>query len=196
LGTQASANDLPTSASFARDAATGADSVSASSSAQSESLSDEKERVESQAEVTPDYVEQPRAVEEPRNDHPQLERHQAAKSEGLSDIAPTSGPLVGSAPQIAPAAVDQAATPAPHVKLEWPSDLVQVETDPEKVRESSSYIEVEAQPRERRERPAPITLSDEPLVQVETRPRSAIPGDAMAEAPRQQRETAGSMGHV
>jgi ribonuclease E len=53
------------------------------------------------------------------------------------------------------------------LKLDWPSDLVQIETDPQKVR--TLPVEEEEAPRPRRVRRPPPPISDEPLVQVETR---------------------------
>jgi ribonuclease E len=80
--------------------------------------------------------------------------------------------------QPAPVAVEPAARkpaePArPELRLEWPSDLVQIETDPEKVKASAVSNEQSAVPRAPRVRPAPVALSNEPLVQVETRTRES-----------------------
>jgi ribonuclease E len=75
------------------------------------------------------------------------------------------------APVATPAAVPAAAAPAPKpLKLDWPSDLVQIETDPQK----RQAARVEAQtgqpaPRVKRERPVTQQPVAEPLVQVETR---------------------------
>jgi ribonuclease E len=54
------------------------------------------------------------------------------------------------------------------LKLDWSGDLVQIETDPQKLRPIP--VEEEA-PRPRRVRRPPPPMSDEPLVQVETRRR-------------------------
>ncbi len=65
-------------------------------------------------------------------------------------------------------AVVQTEPPRPSLKLDWPSDLVQIETDPHKVAASP----VNEQPplsRAPRVRPAPTAVLNEPLVQVETR---------------------------
>jgi len=66
------------------------------------------------------------------------------------------------------------------LKLDWPGDLVQIETDPQKVRPMEAQ-EAEA-PRPRRVRRPPPPVSDEPLIQVETRKREI----AMDSAPLQQ----------
>jgi ribonuclease E len=60
--------------------------------------------------------------------------------------------------------------PAPQLRLEWPSDLVQIETDPEKLKAALSRASEEApRPRPKRVRSVPAPLSSEPLIQVETR---------------------------
>jgi ribonuclease E len=80
---------------------------------------------------------------------------------------PQPAPVIAEAPT--PAVRPQ--TPAtPPVQLEWPSDLVQIETDPQKARSAVAMPSEEVvEPRARRQRPAPVTESSEPLVQVETR---------------------------
>ena len=60
----------------------------------------------------------------------------------------------------------------PPLKLEWPSDLVQIETDPHKARAVAVFEEPQA-PRQPRTRRAPPPVSNEPLVQVETRSHAA-----------------------
>jgi hypothetical protein len=60
-------------------------------------------------------------------------------------------------------------TPPP-LKLEWPADLVQVESKADKVRAVAEQMRNETPPpRPQRVRPAPPVSSTEPLVQVETR---------------------------
>jgi len=69
--------------------------------------------------------------------------------------------------------------PAEPVKIEWPSDLMQVESDPGKVQ--SAYQEEDVQqpaPRPKRVRPAVQPPGDEPLVQIETGEAGAAPGSA------------------
>ena len=57
------------------------------------------------------------------------------------------------------------------LKLDWPGDLVQIETDPQKVRPVEAE-EAEAPRPPRVRRPAP-PISNEPLIQVETRKRES-----------------------
>jgi len=68
-------------------------------------------------------------------------------------------------------AVAQAAEP-PQLKLEWPSDLVQIETDPHKA-QASVHDEAPVAARTPRVRPLPPPVSNEPLVQVETHRRES-----------------------
>jgi ribonuclease E len=65
----------------------------------------------------------------------------------------------------------------PELKLEWPAGLVQIETDPHKAETAAQGVadEAPASP-PRRVRPAPAAVSDEPLVQVETRKPEATVG--------------------
>jgi len=68
-----------------------------------------------------------------------------------------------------PARQTPVAAPPP-LKLEWPSDLVQIETDPQKVAAVAESPQSEGSPVPGRVRPTPPPVSsDEPLVQVETR---------------------------
>jgi ribonuclease E len=63
--------------------------------------------------------------------------------------------------------------PAEPVKIEWPSDLKQVESDPEKVQTAQRHVSEEEQqplPRPKRARQAVEPVSNEPLVQIETQP--------------------------
>jgi hypothetical protein len=98
-----------------------------------------------------DYA-QPEVVEE----HPQ-------------SVAPMSEPALPALeqpPQQPTPTLEQ--PPAPPLKLELPSDLVQIETDPSKARTVAVEEEAPA-PRSPRARPAPLPVTSEPLVQVETR---------------------------
>ena len=67
--------------------------------------------------------------------------------------------------------VPQTPPPAPPAiaPMAFSSDLVQIETDPQKVRIPATTVEPPAPPRPPRVRPAPPPVSDEPLVQIETR---------------------------
>ena len=59
--------------------------------------------------------------------------------------------------------------PAEPVKIDWPSDLQQVESDPEKIRSVREEPAPQpSAPRPRRVRPPAPRPSDEPLVQIET----------------------------
>lgn len=90
--------------------------------------------------------------------------------------------------QQAPVAVSPEPAPAPQVtksvaaepqlKLDWPSDLVQIETDPRRVPAPMPEPVEQATPvRQRRPRLAPVEIAEESLVQVETRkPEATIGG--------------------
>jgi hypothetical protein len=59
--------------------------------------------------------------------------------------------------------------PAEPVKIEWPSDLVQIESDPEKVRPVEERgAGDQPVPRPKRVRQPAQVASEEPLVQIET----------------------------
>jgi ribonuclease E len=59
--------------------------------------------------------------------------------------------------------------PAEPVKIDWPSDLQQVESDPDKIRNvQEETVADQPAPRPRRVRPQAPRTSEEPLVQVET----------------------------
>jgi len=129
---------------------------------------------------------------------PYEDRRQVEEApEAVREVPQTTAPLIGSAPRYEepatlPAQEPPAQEPAqPALNLELPSDLVQIETDPQKALAVKAYIEPEIAPRPRRVRVAPQPLSDEPLIQVETRKREV---ETVPAAPRvEQMETAGSM---
>lgn len=87
-------------------------------------------------------------------------------------------------PQTTAAASEPPPVP-PSLKLEWPSDLVQIETDAEKARAALAPQEEErVVPYPQRVRPPPLPVSNEPLMQVETRgPDLPIAGSATAREP-------------
>lgn len=59
--------------------------------------------------------------------------------------------------------------PAVPPKIEWPPDLQQVESDPEKVKAAEQGVaQEEPAPRPKRVRPPQAPVIEEPLVQVET----------------------------
>jgi hypothetical protein len=104
----------------------------------------------------------------------------------VPDPTPVSEPapsrVFEPAPAVAPAPAAAAPAPKP-LKLDWPSDLVQIETDPEK----RQAARVEAQPAEaalrvKRERPVLQQPVAEPLVQVETRNKSGSDSSSTADA--------------
>ena len=78
--------------------------------------------------------------------------------------------------------------PAEPVKIEWPSDLKQVESDPEKIQTAQrQLVEEQLMPRPKRVRQPEQPVGNEPLVQIETDPsgpasagtegkESALPG--------------------
>jgi hypothetical protein len=75
--------------------------------------------------------------------------------------------------------------PAEPLKIEWPSDLKQVESDPEKVQTAQrQVVEGQSMPRPKRVRQAVEPVSNEPLVQIETHPSGP------ATAGTEQKETA------
>jgi ribonuclease E len=69
--------------------------------------------------------------------------------------------------------------PAEPVRIEWPADLVQVESDPGKI-QSVQQRESEQQPapRPRRVRPPAQPVIEEPLVQIETGQAGGSPADS------------------
>ena len=81
---------------------------------------------------------------------------------------PAAAPVV--APVAAPAAVAVApSAPVARDPIVLPSDLTQIETDQEKLRLAASRVAPPPQPRPPRVRPPLPPISNEPLVQVETR---------------------------
>ena len=105
---------------------------------------------------TPRFVERP--VETPRFTERPLET--SLPVERVEEI-PQSTAAVSEAQRVTP------------LKLEWPADLVQIETDPGKARAAVAPQQNEgALTSPRRVRPAPVPVPNEPLVQVETRESS------------------------
>jgi hypothetical protein len=73
------------------------------------------------------------------------------------------------APVAAPAPAPAGRHAPPPAELEWPSDLMQVESNPDRVKAAKQAGPTEdAAPRPRRERPLRPPVAEEPLVQVET----------------------------
>ena len=73
--------------------------------------------------------------------------------------------------------------PAEPVRIEWPSDLVQVESDPGKIQSvQQKEFEQPQAPRPRRVRPAGQPVIEEPLVQIETGQAGGPPADSEQQA--------------
>jgi len=107
--------------------------------------------------VTEDARPASSSYQEPRFEHPALESEQVREF--------SQHP----APQEATVPAGTGYAPAIPVKIEWPSNLQQVESDPEKVRSLQQEPVPEAsEPRPRRVRPVAPLVSEEPLVQIET----------------------------
>ena len=86
---------------------------------------------------------------------------------------------------VVPAPVEEAtaaAKPEAVLKLDWQTDLTQIETNPSKQRERAQKVEEEAPPpRPKRVRPSIPTLDEGPLVQIEThRDDAAVAAQAPA----------------
>jgi hypothetical protein len=65
--------------------------------------------------------------------------------------------------------------PAEPVKIEWPSDLKQVESDPQKIQTAQRQdIEEQSLPRPKRVRQPVEPAREEPLVQIETHPSEPV----------------------
>jgi hypothetical protein len=128
---------------------------------------------------------------------PVEKQHEERHPELVNEMPQSSTPLEGSAPRFeaVPERAETPAEPASNLKLDLPSDLVQVETDPHKARDAAAYVEAEPR-RAGRVRPAPVPISHDPLVQVETRSRAAPAETEPASASHDERETASSVGHV
>ena len=74
--------------------------------------------------------------------------------------------------------------PAEPVKIEWPSDLQQVESDPNKIQAVEQQVSQEqAAPRPKRVRQSVPPASDEPLVQIETDKSGAETAGAAEKTP-------------
>jgi ribonuclease E len=96
---------------------------------------------------------------------PAYEAPSAYERETVSEFQPREAP-----PAAEPARPSGAGyAPAAPVKIEWPSDLQQVESDPEKVRAvQAQEVEPEPAPRPKRVRQQQAAVDEGPLVQVET----------------------------
>jgi ribonuclease E len=88
--------------------------------------------------------------------------------------APPPAPITPSVPAASePVAAPVARRARRRSSWNWPSDLVQVESDPNKVKTVQQQApQEESATRPRRERPAPAPVVEEPLVQIETARKS------------------------
>jgi len=97
------------------------------------------------------------SYQEPRFEHPALESEQVREF----SQHPT--------PQEAAVPAGAGYAPAVPVKIDWPPNLQQVESDPEKIRSlQQEPVPQPSEPRPRRVRPVAQPVSEEPLVQIET----------------------------
>jgi len=88
--------------------------------------------------------------------------------EDFRTAPPAAAPVPAPAPVAAPVMPAPVTHAPPPVELEWPSDLVQVESDPGKLKATQQAAAEESAPRPRRERPVRPPVVEEPLVQIET----------------------------
>jgi hypothetical protein len=86
----------------------------------------------------------------------------------IAESQPAPAPVVAAPASVAAAPAPDRAPAAP-VKLEWPSDLQQVETSKERVQAAEQASNDGAPKRVKRARPQVAQVVDEPLQQVETR---------------------------
>jgi ribonuclease E len=117
--------------------------------------------------ATPPF-EQQTAMTQEASSAPRTSEAEAAPQPQYHEPAPTQveappSEVVHEAPVVA----------APPLKLEWPSDLMQIETDPHKASAAAARTAEEAVPRQPRVRRPPPPMSSEPLVQIETRQQEA-----------------------
>jgi hypothetical protein len=98
---------------------------------------------------------------------PSFEPTQAMDTAAVTAYVPPAEAAVGAERVEEPQGGVERQTVLPALRLDWPSDLVQIETDPQKVRPGA--VAEEEAPRPRRARRPPPPISDEPLIQVETR---------------------------
>jgi hypothetical protein len=97
------------------------------------------------------------SYQEPRFEHPALENEQVREFSQQSAAQDDAVP------------VGAGYAPAVPVKIEWPSNLQQVESDPEKIRLlQQEPVPQASEPRPRRVRQVTQPVSEEPLVQIET----------------------------
>ena len=116
----------------------------------------------------------------------------AVGGELVREDIPSAAPVPTSAPAPVPtwAPPPERAPAPPPVELDWPADLVQVESDPSKIKAvEQTAPETPPVARPRRERPAPPPVNEEPLVQIETQRHDAAADAAGAKTTSGQAAT-------
>jgi len=127
---------------------------------------------EPQSYVTSEEATLPRVVEMPAAEPVAAQEASAGETETVAAL-----PEFRKEP-VHEAKAEELPSALPELKLEWPADLVQIETDPQKAQSAvAAAADEHPAPRPRRVRPAPTPMSDEPLVQVETRKTEATIGN-------------------
>lgn len=109
--------------------------------------------------VVPDVMHSPAVVAAPDTMHMEAASPAPVRLPAPEQAAPVSAALPADAP----------AAPAPALKIEWPSDLQQIETKAGRVQDAQASGDDGAPRRVKRARPAPPPVVQEPLQQVETR---------------------------
>lgn len=100
------------------------------------------------------------------------------ETERVREFQPRETATLEAAAPAAPAHGGAGYAPATPVKIDWPSDLQQVESDPGKIQAVQTEPERQPQaPRPRRVRQPAPRVADEPLVQIETGASEAKPGE-------------------
>jgi ribonuclease E len=126
------------------------------------------------APVTPIGAEHPLPVQSESPAPPLVESSAAGYAPSPEPVAPAAAVAGEIVREEIPAPSFQApaaplASPEQVLTLDWQTDLTQIETNPEKVRAAQAQAAEEAPvPRPGRVRPAPVTIDEGPLVQVET----------------------------
>jgi hypothetical protein len=93
----------------------------------------------------------------------------AYETERVREFQPREMATLEAAAPAAPVRSGAGFAPATPVKIEWPSDLQQVESDPGKVQAEPVEEQREPRaPRPKRARPPRPQTTEEPLVQIET----------------------------
>jgi len=103
------------------------------------------------------------------------------ETERVREFQPRETATLEAAAPAAPAATAHAGAgfaPATPIKIDWPSDLQQVESDPGKIEAVQAEERQQSQtPRPRRVRQPAPRAAEEPLVQIETGADESKPGE-------------------